>query len=498
MPTQINPFRGIDPTAKMISDLGSSMFGDQGAGALRKEQIYAAQRGNDASDRIDKAIMADPKGMAGVMATPLGQAFVAASGRSPKDFADLSLSGSAMQNGATNPITQNAQVGAGESYDNTYGAFKTKTDETAREFNEKPLAAIDSSGNPVFTRQGADLSTLFPVQTDSEQKGRLIGNNWDNMAANSTAPLSDEQLRVLGAAPKSSTSAGSNYIAPDGSVHLTSDGKTDLQSGAPLPAGGHLGTITGSTNDVIDPTNTLKSNLQTSIINNGQFVTQAGAMVDMAKAHPEAFGPVGFLRGVGQEAMQTGAQLLGLVGGDDAFAQAQTAVANAGLKNLFPDMYDANLPKARAAYYVLLYNYASALTGQSGRSVSDKDIELAQRALGNPDDLFGSANNFITKVQTAQALAQHNVEHSRFLLQHGFDAVDPNDAGFSGKLEAVSSDINGAPNTAPPVTGPAGGPPAPPVVPASAPVQIKDDAGYAALPSGTLFVAPDGSTRKKP
>lgn len=496
MPTQINPFRGIDPTAKMIADLGTSMFGNQGAGALRKEQIIAAQRGNDGSDRLDKAIMADPQGMAGVMATPLGQAFIAASGRAPKDFADLGLAGSAMQNGATSPTTQNAQVGAGQSYDNTYGAFKTKADETAHEFNDKPLAAIDANGNAVFARQGGDLRSLFPVQTDSEQKGRLIGNNWDNMAPGSTTPLSDEQERILGAAPKSSTSAGSNYIAPDGSVHLTADGKTDLQSGQPLPPGGHLGTITGSTNDVLDPTNTLKTNLQNSIVNNGQFVTQAGAMVDMAKAHPEAFGPVGYLRGVGQEAMQTGAQLLGLVGGDGAFKQAQDAVGNAGLKNLFPDMYDANLPKARAAYYVLLYNYASALTGQSGRSVSDKDIEIAQRALGNPDDLFGSANNFITKVQTAQALAAHNVEHSQFLLKNGFDAVDPNDANFSGTMEGVSSDLNGQSNTTAPVTAP-GGPPAP-AAPAGAPVPIKDDADYAALPSGTLFLAPDGTTRKKP
>lgn len=30
------------------------------------------------------------------------------------------------------------------------------------------------------------------------------------------------------------------------------------------------------------------------------------------------------------------------------------------------------------------------------------------------------------------------------------------------------------------------------------PVQVTDDAGYDALPSGTLFIAPDGSTRRKP
>ena len=277
-------------------------------------------------------------------------------------------------------------------------------------------------------------------------------------------------------------------------------------SGQQLAPGGFIANAQGAAKDVGlgDPTNTIKTNLQQSIINNSNFVTQAGGLVDMAKKHPEAFGIPGMVRGLGQEAVQTGAQLLGMVGGDAAFQKAQEAAKNAGLSNVLPQMYDPNIPKAQAAYYVLLYNYASALTGQSGRSVSDRDIELAQRALGSPEDLFGSAQNFVTKVQTAMTIAQHNADHSKFLLDNQFGSADPNDANYSGNLEAVGNDQKNISNSAPPTVGappavaPAGGQPAPATAAApGGPVQIKDAAGYNALPPGTHYIDPTGTPRVK-
>jgi hypothetical protein len=292
----------------------------------------------------------------------------------------------------------------------------------------------------------------------------------------------------------------------DGVTHITYDGVTDSQTGQKLPGGGFIANAQGSAKDVGlgDPTNTLKTNLETAIVANTNFVTTASALVDLAKNHPEAFGPVGAVRGIGQEAMQTGSTLLGLVGGDGAFKQAQQAAANAGLQKLLPEMYDPNIPKARAAYYVLLYNYASALAGQQGRSTSDKDVEMAKQGLGNPDDLLGSAQNFVTKVQTALVLSQHNIDHARFILKNGFNAVDPNDANYSANLEAVGNDQKNISNTAPPVTAP-GGPAAPaPAAPApgapaatGGPIQIKDAAGYNALPPGTHYIDPSGQPRVK-
>jgi hypothetical protein len=430
------------------------------------------------------------------MADPTTQAMAIEGGYDPGNLGKLGLMGTAMVNGANSPITGAAQVATGEGYGNTSMAENAKLAEQARQFNMTPVDAVQN-GQPAFGTRASVVapgSTYTPQESDSNFKGRELNQNWNNLDA--TTPL---QQQAMGIAPKGQ-STPHNYVAPDGVTHITYDGVTDSQTGQKLPGGGFIANAQGAAKDVgLGETNTLKTNLETAIVNNTNFVTQANAMVDLAKNHPEAFGPVGALRGIGQEAMQTGSTLLNLVGGDGAFKQAQQAAANAGLQKVLPEMYDPNLPKARAAYYVLLYNYASALTGQSGRSVSDKDIELAQRALGNPDDLFGSANNFVTKVQTAAEIAQHNTDHSRFILKNGFNATDPSDAQVSGNLEKVSSDLAGTSNTAPPVTAP-GGPAAPAQgAPAATggPIQIKDAAGYNALPPGTHYIDPSGQPRVK-
>lgn len=494
MPVIVNPLQGADPTAQAFANVGNALFGNTGEAELRKQQIIDAQRKNIETMNLGARIKALGAQNAGD--DPTVQAEAIESGYDPANLGKLGLMGSAFAKGATAPQTQNWQVGTGQSYDNTADAVNAKLAETAREFNQKPLPAVNANGDPAFATQG-NTDGYTPLVSDADEKGALIAKNWNNLDT-----LNPNQQAVVGAArAPGAPQTPKNYVAPDGTTTITYDGISDARTGQQLPPGGFIANAQGPAKDVGLGTNTVKTNLETALAANTNFITQANGMVALAKAHPEAFGPVGTVRGLGQEAMQTGSTLLNLVGGDGAFQQAQAAAKNAGLGKMLPEMYDPNIPKARAAYYVLLYNYSSALAGQQGRSVSDQDIKLAEQALGNPDDLFGSSQNFITKVQTAATIAAQNAEHARFLLKNGVTATDPNDANYSANLENVGSDQKNIPNTAAPVTSatpPAGGQAAPPAA-GETPLQPKTAADFAAMPSGTLYVDPgDNKQYRKP
>jgi len=446
MPSFINPFRGTDPTAQAIADFGRSMFGDTGAGALRKEQIVAAQRSNTETARLGKMIADDPGGAAAIMGTPLGQAVLLSSGIDPSNFNDLALGGAANQFGATDQRTQNAQIGAGQNFDNTADAFNRKLAEDARQFDQMPIAAVGPDGMPAFATQG-NTAGFRPPESDTLFKGRQLGNNWDNLGQ-----TTELQQRALGIAEKTGNQTPKNYLAPDGKIHITYDGTSDAQTGMPLPPGGYMATVQGGAGDT-GITNSVTGNLQSEILANKKFIGLADSAIDLATNHPEAFGPVGAIRGVGQELVQTADALFSSLGGEQALAGMQAQVAETGLDKFFPNLYDPNLPKAQSLHYLLVYQGAAALASQSGRSVSDKDVEVWQKIIGDPQALLGSAKNFITKLEMVKAIAQNNLEQAQFTLGNGVGGVDAPPPPLTDGIEAAGQSAGGTPNVTPPAQG---------------------------------------------
>lgn len=420
-----NPVRGQDPLATSLADLGKQMFGDRTANELKSEKLYAAQRGNAETDNLMRRV-AQGGGAQMLGSDPIAQAMLLGSGYDPADFGRVGLMGAATSYGAKDPRTQNWQVGTGQGYDNTAGAFDAKLGEArrandmassdrrygvdqsvaedARQFNQKPMPALNMQGAPVFAPQGDAASGGFqPVLSNTERQGTLAGQNFGNMGA-----LPAPEQEYLGAridATKSGTPK--NYISPDGTVAMTYDGVTNAQTGQPLPAGGYIGNVEGGAGDV-GLTNSTQSGLQQSNVALDKFLAVAN-MAEPLTQDPSLFGPQGFIRSKAQDVMQS-------LGGINAVAQVRDELPNVvsaetgqllgpdAARALIPEFYDPRLSEVEALWGILLYQGAAALAGQQNRSVSDKDISMMRNILGDPHSLFASNLSMKSKLDTARKL----------------------------------------------------------------------------------------------
>lgn len=216
---------------------------------------------------------------------------------------------------------------------------------------------------------------------------------------------------------------------------------------------------------------------------------------------PTNFGSAGALKAFGQDVGQQ-AQGLGML-----FAPEQTQEITSRLQSIGGDIVSADNfstenVQLNAVYSGLLYQTASALAGQSGRDLSDKDLKLAQQMLGPPQALFSSPQKFGSQLNIVEDLL--NLKGGA--LQKAYDTGAPprfdsnavND--ISGALAPpnlpgrINSPIN--PGSVGQGTNPALTTPYDQITPE--PVQITSDADYEMLPSGTQFIAPDGTVRVKP
>jgi hypothetical protein len=318
MPVIINPFQGQqDPTAQAFADVGKSIFGDTGAGELRRQQILAAQRTNTETTNLGDRIRA-LGGVQNAGADPTAQAETIESGYSPGDFGKLGLMGSAIANGAAAQPTQNWQVGTGQSYDNTANAVNAKLAENARQFNMTPVDAVQN-GQPAFGTRASVVapgSTFAPPQTDSQVKGNELYQNFGRLgdlppaeqnvlgASNGAGPTTyrpatPEDLKAAGI---SSTDPAVYQMGSNGklepvsgaqgpgmdlpTVPLGPDGRPDpVQQAAFLKSIGNPGlaaVVQGVLNYQLDPNkiNTYRGNEKAQLF---QLVTQADPTFDMTQ-----------------------------------------------------------------------------------------------------------------------------------------------------------------------------------------------------------------------
>jgi len=460
-----SPYSGGDSLGASIAKLGQQMFGDTTGNALNSEKLYDAQRTNAETDNLMKRI-AGGGGAQMLASDPVTQALMVASGYKPRDFGDMGLLGAATQFGATDPRTQNFQVGTGQSYDNTSDAFNTKQNEVVRnnnlqsgdrrygvdqnnatelykfgnvsandvvkndetrrnnnmqssdrlygdnlaskdrryEFDNKPIAAIGPSGPAFVPQSGATAPGIAPVMSETDQKGTLLGKNFDNLAT-----LDPMQRQVLGANP---TEAGSrtpkNYIS-NGKSFITYDGVTEAGSGQPLPPGGYIGTVQGDASGT-GLTNAVTSDVQKGIIANNKFGAILAATREAATKDPNNFGLPGFIKGTAQDINQIAQNLAQGFGFKDAQTAIDTAAASAiqnGIDpNLISGVFDPNLSELHTLADLMVYQAAEALAGQSGRSVSDKDVLMFKKIVGDPRDWMMTQQKFLSKMAQVDRILQ--------------------------------------------------------------------------------------------
>lgn len=420
-----NPIHGRDPLASMLDGLGKQLFGDSTANAIKQEQLYGLQRENTETENLMRRVGAS--GAQNLGSDPISQAIMIGSGYDPSKFGKIGLMGAATQFGARDPRTQNWQVGTGQSFDNTAEAFDLKLDETQRnnnlqsadrrygvdqsvgenrrQFNEKPMPVITSGGAPGFVPQNELATTAVqPILSEAEQKGTLLGENFDDLPK-----LNPEQQQVLGARVDG-TKAGTprNYRAPDGAMHVTYDGVTNAQTGAPLPPGGALigleDTAAGA-----GLTNSTTSGLQQGQIAYDKFMATVG-LAEPLTADPSLFGVQGAVRAKAQELIQGLGGAANLMGVREDLAknlvssETGQALGPDMAAQLIPELYDPRLGEVEALWGILLYQGASALAGQENRSVSDMDVQMMRSILGDPHSFFASNRSMASKLNVAKKL----------------------------------------------------------------------------------------------
>jgi len=429
-----NTLRGPDPLGAAFANLGKSLFGDTTANAINSEKLYAAQRENTEMDNL--MARAAKSGVQNLGADPIAQAILLGSGYDPSKFGQVGLMGAATGFGAADPRTQNWQVGTGQSYDNTAGAFGQKLAETARsnnmasadrrygvdqtqkterdKFFYTPKEVINPDGTPGFARQGELAgSTFSPILSEADRKGTLLGQNFDNLPA-----LDPMQRQVLGANPSETSRTPRNYVTPQGSF-ITYDGVTDAQTGAPLPAGGYIGNVEGGAGDV-GLTNSTLSGLQQQDFANTKFGRLLGMTRDLASRDPMNFGIPGFIKGVASDlnALSGGvAQGLGYNGMQDAMAAVRRDAAMNGISpDLLAGVFDPNLAGLHTVADLLVYSAAEALAGQAGRSVSDKDVQFFKGIVGDPRGWMMNQQKFMAKLDQLEQILNVNSQTVREYL----------------------------------------------------------------------------------
>lgn len=435
MPKIINAFRGTSPVANSISQLGLALFGDQVGADLKREQLLAAQREN--AEAVNQGTMVrDLGGTDKALASPDFQGSLIASGRATQPVLDLGRNSAFITD---SPIAEKFALGAGQSASSLPSSFATdqanqnlraentlaetathnrategiqdraREDENTRFFGT-PKPVLLPSGQPGFvTQQNMTDPGVQPIRSETEVKAGLLDNQFNYLTP-------EEQKQVLGANQNIGTSRvlrtpTGNYIVTDESYSRGLDSQGNV-----LPAPTRedvVGNIEDTGTGVL--TNAGQTNAQESIIAGQKFgfvLDQAEAIANSPNAD-QLFGVQGKVRAMGQEVLQ-GIQGLSALAPKAVpeVQSAQTALKNAGLANVLPELYDPRLPAVETLGALMLYQGAAVLAGQSNRSVSDKDILMMRQIIGDPQSIFSSRQNFLAK---AAQLRQ---------LQKGFNAID--------------------------------------------------------------------------
>lgn len=422
-----SPFQGQDPLAATLRDLGNRMFGNNTDNALKNEKLYEMQRNNVETDNLMRRV-ATGGGVQALGADPSAQAILLGSGISPSSFADIGLMGAATGYGARDPRTQNWQVGSGKPFNSTASAFDAGLAETARahdlesgdrrygvdrtigqqqrEFTDKPIAALNGAGAGVFVKQGDAVAGGFaPIVSESDQKGTLLGQNWNNLPN-----LNPQQQEVLGASVKD---GGDPAVTFQRYRNLAlSNGYSDaeardyaMEQASKRSGGMSVTTPDGTTIDFGGKkglTNSTLSQEQQKELAYGDWSATRDQAIALAK-DPTAFGFTGDVRYAIQQAGQI-ARNLGLLAGSQNIEQAVASItgeiSDPRVRATVINELDTNDPTLRALHSlrVLLAYQAAKANGSSGRDLSNEELKANMQAVGDPTAWLGSQSSFLASL----------------------------------------------------------------------------------------------------
>ncbi|TWA89586.1 hypothetical protein [Bradyrhizobium stylosanthis] len=354
-------------------------------------------------------------------------------GVSPEAVGGFERYNSANQYGAADPRTTNAFVGAGGSYGSTAAGEREQIAaanqrnaaaiaEQGRQFDSKPTT-INTPTGPQIVRQ-SEAYGQPAVEDIGKVKGAVARNAYASPAG--LAGADDATKQFIGVDSKA-TPTPHNYVS-NGQNFITYDGTTDANSGKPLPPGGYMANAVGPAEAVGLPA-PVRNDLAKQDVSNQRFRGLLNYTKELAKQDPNNFGITGLVKGTVQDtaaAADNIARGLGYSGIQDGLANARTrAVASGVNPSVISGVFDPKLPALHSAADLMVFSAAEALAGQSGRSVTDKDVKIIKNIVGDPTEWSANQQKFLSKLDTVGQILDLQQQVIDNNLRRGSPAAPP-------------------------------------------------------------------------
>ena len=297
MPKLINAYAGDDTLANAFSGLAESFLANTPQKELARQKAFGLSRDNRSYEILQDAERAggyDPNN-AEVRAAIVGL-------DKPVEFFQAQRGLSATRYGAGDPRATNAYVGAGGAYSGTVQGTReaeaNRRDIENLRTERQYQAAINTAENTptnvvgpdglvrIVSRRAAIQSGMTPVLSHGEAQGVILQNDTSKLSP-------DQRAQAAGYAPKNPASLWT-YHTPDGRQGTTADGRTDVSSGAPLPAGTKTIKLEGPNADGL----TGKDPIDRELIQNEIHTKQTVAAIDRLTAElakPDAATNIGYV-----------------------------------------------------------------------------------------------------------------------------------------------------------------------------------------------------------
>jgi hypothetical protein len=278
---------------------------------------------------------------------------------------------------------------------------------------QTPTNVIDeASGAPVIVRRDQAYGRT-PVVPLTDTQSVLLRNNFNKLG---TGAINPAQERAMGAQPHEQPPLNWVERRADGTTaqgRSLDGGRTDASTGRPLSelapnaqlvsAGNAGGTgvfaPAGATSNPVNDKLTLARDAHR------QVVDLATRLKSMVQSDPSIVGPAGNVQRGVQYAFDTGSGVARLFGSqaefEKQFNQARDDLAAKGVTNVPGIVFDPKASAVAKLNTILVYKAASALAGQSGRELSDKDVQHATSFVGDPTSWFEGPQRYLAGLDAA-------------------------------------------------------------------------------------------------
>jgi len=336
----------------------------------------------------------------------LGQAGASAIS-SPQDLANLFNFAQANTPGRTDVEKIAALLGTGRPLGDTQSVSLAGQDrnreENARLDQETNAAKIAATP---FTRSQSEAATLATM-TLPERQARL---------ASTGIPTEDVQ------------NGKGQVVTIPRTVLLLPDAERNEIIDRAVPAAPKASQKTG------DLEGSTKGQLEKATVAMANYNVVMDVLSETGQNDPTIFGAVGNLRRLGQNLTGQADALLQAFGGDQ-FEAAGADLAAAGVD---PSFFDADLADIEKVATLAAYQSASALAGQTGRALSDKDFALFRRIVGDPTAWLNTQQAFQSGMKRMREVANRLMRNHIIAIQGGVSAL-----GDTGGGAGAQEDLSG-------------------------------------------------------